>query len=174
MHLVLKIKTSKINQFTIRELSSKVWLFILPILIALSISYYMDDYSTVIEWVMILVFLFSFSFYIKKEYVKSYRYKIDSNKIKLDFDLNETAIIPQIVISFIRARNKRRFGISEGRTINYTEISSIILKEKEIVIKTKENSLLTNNGKMRIPSEIEEFEKVSTYFRRIKSTENNS
>jgi hypothetical protein len=111
-------------------------------------------------------------FLLKKEYSKTFYYYIKDDSIEFKIDLSKVNLILKLIISFMLARNKVRHGSTENTLINFENITSVELKPKEIIIISKNNSFLTNNGKIRIPKETENYLELKSVFENLKKKSN--
>tara|TARA_B110000211_G_C14033945_1_gene533540 strand:- start:444 stop:959 length:516 start_codon:yes stop_codon:yes gene_type:complete len=165
----LKIHQSKINQFVFRELGARIWILIIPFLIILIACAKLQKYVELINTLAVFMFITGIMFLFKREYSKTFYYQLKENSIEFNFDLKKVNLVMEFIISFMLARNKLRHGSIEGALINFDEIESVNIKSKEIVIISKHNNILTNNSKIRVPKEIEDYIEIKLIFEELKN-----
>lgn len=167
----LIIDPTKINQYVIRELKSRIWIIILPFLIIILGNIVMGNYYGLFKTLLYFLIFTAIVFYFIKEKAKTYYFVIKNNSIELNLDLQKANPIIGFGISFLLARNKSRYGKTENTLINFDDIDSIIIKPQEIVITSKNNNALINDAKIRIPIEIENFNSIKPIFDELKNTQ---
>jgi len=87
-------------------------------------------------------------------------------------DLSQVNPLLELFISLMLARNKARHGSQDNATIHFRDIKSVDIRPEQIVIISKKNNPLTNNEKIRIPKEVENYNEFLALFEKIKTTVN--
>lgn len=165
----LFIDPSKLNQYVVRELGWRIWLVILPYLLISVPTIILDKYEEFSVVTLVFVGFVALLFIIKRGYAKSIYFQITPKSIEFNLDLDKVNLFMALFITFLLSRNKARHGSTEKAIIDFNIIKSLNFKTKEIIIIANNNSVLTNNDKIRILREVEGFEEVRAVFERLNS-----
>ncbi len=170
-----RIKTNKVFNYAIRRTLSRVWfLFLGPFVPGLLIVFSGTDIPdekllyTFLVPLGTLIPILIISLIITKEHLKTYRYVFTEKTVELRLDDKELNTLMKIIIFIISSR-ARRFSHKEERALSFKNIQSIEITSKDITITAMDNSLLTNNGKLTIPKEVENFDDIKSLFKKLKS-----
>lgn len=168
MEKKVKIETKKLNQYVLRELGFRIWIIIIPFFIITIPAIILEKYYEFSIVTLVFVIATGVIFLLKKEYSKTFYYHITDSSIEFNTDLSKVNILLELIIAFVLARNKARHGSTENTLIKFENIKSINIKPKEIIVISKNNSSLTNNGKIRISKEIENYLEIKSVFENLK------
>lgn len=168
MNNTLKIREDKLMLCAIKEAGPRLAVVAIPMVLGGVMSAYLGEYGSMVALICIFGLAVGLALLLKAQYVRTYRFEFTEEFVSLLFDTRQSNALLKLLIGIAESRNRRRFGGAAERKIALAAINTIAITGRGITITAKDNSLLTNNGKLLIPAELEEYEQVKLMFEKLK------
>jgi hypothetical protein len=150
-----KIREDQLPSYAFRQI--KLALYIVAPIVIISIA------LTGNLAVLIVFVALGIGYVLRIQYVRLLRISLLDASLAQTIDkANSNALI-----ELGRARSRSRYNAKDEKEIMYADITKIAFKENEIQVYGKNNDFFTNNDRISIPKELENYEEIKSFFEKL-------
>ncbi len=155
-----KIRETHVNQYAFHEFIKIAWVLLIPVVGIGFACVKLEKYEELFWTLFIAVPVILSFFWFKRDLIRSYRWTGQDHQVTFELRYEEMIMLVGLVARFVSLRNETRHGKMEFQSIDYKDVKSFEILGSVIVIKAASFNGMNNNGMIKIPVEIDQFEEV--------------
>ncbi len=161
------IREELIDQYVKRKVNKKIiTVLIIVFIFLLAMFIFTYSYGThkivmpfmIIFFLIIIGVIYLSSFPQIRDSIKVTSFIITDDSVSIFLDKEKLNLLNKIGF----ARMESKYGVKFNQTIAISRIQSTLINENEIIIKSFDYNIITSNGKIIIPKEVENFSEIKS------------